>query len=101
MIRRPPKSTLTDTLFPYTTLFRSRYGEIARLAVKMPCGAIEQRGQAAESHQIVRMLRLAIGPDIFTAGIGRIGVGHQRKIENMIGGRGPRADGEKIGRAHV
>src|SRR3546814_21021830 len=23
MIRRPPKSTLTDTLFPYTTLFRS------------------------------------------------------------------------------
>src|SRR3546814_17030883 len=32
MIRRPPRSTLTDTLFPYTTLFRSplffspRYG---------------------------------------------------------------------------
>src|SRR3546814_4268294 len=24
MIRRPPKSTRTDTLFPYTTLFRSR-----------------------------------------------------------------------------
>src|SRR3546814_6552283 len=23
MIRRPPKSTRTDTLFPYTTLFRS------------------------------------------------------------------------------
>src|SRR3546814_3872037 len=36
MIRRPPRSTRTDTLFPYTTLFRSRmtaphegrYGEI-------------------------------------------------------------------------
>src|SRR3546814_16554898 len=27
MIRRPPRSTLTDTLFPYTTLFRS--GKIA------------------------------------------------------------------------
>src|SRR3546814_20363377 len=27
MIRRPPRSTLTDTLFPYTTLFRSR-GEL-------------------------------------------------------------------------
>src|SRR3546814_3406214 len=27
MIRRPPRSTRTDTLFPYTTLFRSRsYG---------------------------------------------------------------------------
>src|SRR3546814_8347967 len=24
MIRRPPRSTRTDTLFPYTTLFRSR-----------------------------------------------------------------------------
>src|SRR3546814_4831411 len=24
MIRRPPRSTPTDTLFPYTTLFRSR-----------------------------------------------------------------------------
>src|SRR3546814_3178703 len=25
MIRLPPRSTRTDTLFPYTTLFRSRY----------------------------------------------------------------------------
>src|SRR3546814_17884464 len=24
MLRRPPRSTRTDTLFPYTTLFRSR-----------------------------------------------------------------------------
>src|SRR3546814_14170803 len=27
MIRRPPRSTRTDTLFPYTTLFRSRRHE--------------------------------------------------------------------------
>src|SRR3546814_6151560 len=26
MIRRPPRSTRTDTLFPYTTLFRSLIG---------------------------------------------------------------------------
>src|SRR3546814_2178646 len=26
MIRRPPRSTRTDTLFPYTTLFRSHGG---------------------------------------------------------------------------
>src|SRR3546814_5265732 len=26
MIRRPPRSTRTDTLFPYTTLFRSERG---------------------------------------------------------------------------
>src|SRR3546814_12445537 len=29
MIRRPPRSTRTDTLFPYTTLFRSRIGRQA------------------------------------------------------------------------
>src|SRR3546814_5497039 len=27
MIRRPPRSTRTDTLFPYTTLFRSKIAE--------------------------------------------------------------------------
>src|SRR3546814_16988540 len=29
MIRRPPRSTRTDTLFPYTTLFRSEHPKIA------------------------------------------------------------------------
>src|SRR3546814_18289912 len=29
MIRRPPRSTRTDTLFPYTTLFRSKSGSRA------------------------------------------------------------------------
>src|SRR3546814_16293847 len=32
MIRRPPRSTRTDTLFPYTTLFRSG-SQAARLAL--------------------------------------------------------------------
>src|SRR3546814_4571694 len=33
MIRRPPRSTRTDTLFPYTTLFRSpaRFAEARRV----------------------------------------------------------------------
>src|SRR3546814_8345300 len=30
MIRRPPRSTRTDTLFPYTTLFRSPSDRLAR-----------------------------------------------------------------------
>src|SRR3546814_1528971 len=30
MIRRPPRSTRTDTLFPYTTLFRSELAEVVR-----------------------------------------------------------------------
>src|SRR3546814_10229180 len=35
MIRRPPRSTRTDTLFPYTTLFRSldRHGRRAALVL--------------------------------------------------------------------
>src|SRR3546814_20256990 len=35
MIRRPPRSTRTDTLFPYTTLFRSKAvgADIDRLAI--------------------------------------------------------------------
>src|SRR3546814_6669911 len=37
MIRRPPRSTLTDTLFPYTTLFRSRVLQpLAELAHHRP-----------------------------------------------------------------
>src|SRR3546814_4960123 len=41
MIRRPPRSTRTDTLFPYTTLFRSPRSSIVRTgapsAVKRMC----------------------------------------------------------------
>src|SRR3546814_20529575 len=32
MIRRPPRSTRTDTLFPYTTLFRSQNAAVPLLA---------------------------------------------------------------------
>src|SRR3546814_3876846 len=38
MIRRPPRSTRTDTLFPYTTLFRSRPAR-ARACCRLPSGA--------------------------------------------------------------
>src|SRR3546814_9073920 len=36
MIRRPPRSTRTDTLFPYTTLFRSRKpGRPSKMTVRI------------------------------------------------------------------
>src|SRR3546814_12693810 len=47
MIRRPPRSTRTDTLFPYTTLFRS-----TRLAALGHAGAIE-----AAAHRVVAHTR--------------------------------------------
>src|SRR3546814_13434739 len=36
MIRRPPRSTRTDTLFPYTTLFRSAQSAFAGGRISMP-----------------------------------------------------------------
>src|SRR3546814_8769000 len=36
MIRRPPRSTRTDTLFPYTTLFRSRRRKRHRHPRRLP-----------------------------------------------------------------
>src|SRR3546814_9051690 len=36
MIRRPPRSTRTDTLFPYTTLFRSGHAAQDGAAVRQP-----------------------------------------------------------------
>src|SRR3546814_6316585 len=45
MIRRPPRSTLTDTLFPYTTLFRS--ASIAAVAVLSPACASAGRSPNA------------------------------------------------------
>src|SRR3546814_4992322 len=40
MLRRPPRSTRTDTLFPYTTRFRSR-GETAFVGDPAPVGVDE------------------------------------------------------------
>src|SRR3546814_11337088 len=48
MIRRPPRSTPTDTRFPYTTLFRSPRGPAARPAV---LGDQVQSGPAAEARR--------------------------------------------------
>src|SRR3546814_4648470 len=45
MIRRPPRSTRTDTLFPYTTLFRS--------ILEWPTGPVEE--------SLARTLRLIAG----------------------------------------
>src|SRR3546814_6111956 len=39
MIRRPPRSTRTDTLFPYTTLFRSRRAPCCGTPARRPSGS--------------------------------------------------------------
>src|SRR3546814_5450430 len=46
-IRRPPRSTRTDTLFPYTTLFRS--GGLAAAGDGLPLAG-QRAGDAALGH---------------------------------------------------
>src|SRR3546814_20595840 len=66
MIRRPPRSTRTDTLFPYTTLFRS--GQAVPARPREDEGADRQRllRQDPLGARRVRLLgvrgRLAAGP---------------------------------------
>src|SRR3546814_6556502 len=43
MIRRPPRSTRTDTLFPYTTLFRSRATTDADTCAESPAACRRDR----------------------------------------------------------
>src|SRR3546814_18634172 len=44
MMRRPPRSTRTDTLFPYTTLFRSASGPNRGSACRRPAPHCPRRG---------------------------------------------------------
>src|SRR3546814_2330161 len=71
MIRRPPRSTRTDTLFPYTTLFRSREPRLGRrrgadahpadLAVRLPPAV---RGLEDHDQRGLTMIRNATAADI-------------------------------------
>src|SRR3546814_4684050 len=61
MIRRPPRSTRTDTLFPYTTLFRSVFAgdELRKDGATRPTGFFapttpESRKAGSESRNPVR-----------------------------------------------
>src|SRR3546814_5182996 len=47
MIRRPPRSTRTDTLFPYTTLFRSNIKDVYKTSFQLsPYAFIEVAARA-------------------------------------------------------
>src|SRR3546814_18703848 len=99
MIRRPPRSTRTDTLFPYTTLFRS----IRRKA---------RVWEAVEKFSIVKTLAAIEGEHVIIAVVdAQSDIAEQdAKLMGMVAQRGREmafADnkweginrGEKIGRA--
>src|SRR3546814_1227388 len=50
MIRRPPRSTRTDTLFPYTTLFRSPWCCSWRCSRRRRCCCCRTRRSRSEEH---------------------------------------------------
>src|SRR3546814_7138184 len=88
MIRRPPRSTRTDTLFPYTTLFRSLDQPLApdradqRAAVDVggekPLGAHERQAEQP---------RHGIDDETRTADVRRdkIGQGRETAADHAIG----------------
>src|SRR3546814_252948 len=66
MIRRPPRSTRTDTLFPYTTLFRSaavteRLCKHDFVRVVEPQAAVLRRLGDAEQAQVAHLLHHLVG----------------------------------------
>src|SRR3546814_19952303 len=80
MIRRPPRSTRTDTLFPYTTLFRSR--------------AVEQRAEQPGFRTVEASEFVLHGQRQW-----RLGEQQHLVVKHHAGGAGDAAG--KIGRAHV
>src|SRR3546814_17307417 len=75
MIRRPPRSTRTDTLFPYTTLFRSHApGGLPQRGGTLPPGLSEMR-------------RVDCGPAL----VRRFPPGRHRQVAGCAAAHAPRA----------
>src|SRR3546814_2009211 len=93
MIRRPQISTRTDTLFPYTTLFRSRvegYSGLGYINIKdgVPGGPIAKNHGEERTAMLIEALGLGPNDGVFfaagkegqaakLAGLARIRVGEQ------------------------
>src|SRR3546814_19096081 len=99
MIRRPPRSTRTDTLFPYTTLFLSGAGSFPPAEMLHDQPTAKHRIDIADEHDD--------GPARpIPAIVERLDGGRGRGFERLdiadrraIGERLPGEEGGKIGRA--
>src|SRR3546814_21180554 len=90
MIRRPPRSTRTDTLLPYTTRFRSEEGDAPR---PRPL----ERGEAVADLLEAHAETLGEPLHVMPFGNGRLGeaaIGHQQCAGRVIG----EADAQKLAR---
>src|SRR3546814_6238275 len=80
MIRRPPRSTRTDTLFPYTTLFRSARERRVGAARRM-----DDQPRDADPALPLGLQRVDIGGDVEIAG--RLGTGAREFRDQRPDGR--------------
>src|SRR3546814_11696022 len=72
IIRRPPRTTRNDTLFPYTTLFRSIYKTDAKVKELIP--------DDAHLHNWLDMARKRIAFQGLPARICWVGLGQRHKL---------------------
>src|SRR3546814_14298454 len=93
MIRRPPRSTRTDTLFPYTTLFRSWEEPVSGPEkVLVGCGAGFSGDRLDAPEPVVRSLIAAGGPAAImfeTLGERTLALAQLAKLENPERGYEP------------
>src|SRR3546814_1298010 len=99
MIRRPPRSTRTDTLFPYTTLFRSvgaataDQGVVAAGAAQRVIAAAAGEGVAGTATAVEVVAVTTVQVDITRAAVGEVCVdgqavaGHAQAVDADVAGR--------------
>src|SRR3546814_9932054 len=78
MIRRPPRSTRTDTLFPYTTLFRSIYNA-TQAAARSLVGSL-----AEELQPHVGVNALVVGADADLEEVARRSEEHTSELQSLM-----------------
>src|SRR3546814_9617496 len=97
MIRRPPRSTRTDTLFPYTTLFRSgRRSLTLRIAAAKPLPPLLEKCYVSLWASRVGGAPKHLGGGAAGTGISRVANGRQ-----LMNGRDDRSVGILIDIATV
>src|SRR3546814_8028316 len=109
MIRRPPRSTRTDTLFPYTTLFRSLI-KLGRYVLRHDTTVFVDEHEDGADHRFLAVhsacagAQITANPDIGDlANSDRHAVARRcNRVPELIDRTRPRLDAhEEIGSAHV
>src|SRR3546814_12204256 len=104
MIRRPPRSTRTDTLFPYTTLFRSRLAAVAVERLDDDLAVLGKEGARLLEAARHQRRRHELGKIEHEHLFGRVAhvrgvVDHQRLVADPLEQMGRGDIAEEIGRA--